>query len=121
MSPQIEDLDRDGLAHRAATTSENPDPWATFSGRERATVRRRRGRRGVSKGAVRAELVRDGSATPLTPDSTGYATVRVPLDEKASVRAFDEDGDELGSTPLALPVQDPGGLPGEHPATRLAD
>ena len=50
----------------------------------------------LAEGTARAELVlggrTGGKATSITPDAKGYAVVQVPVDEKASVRAYDDHG-----------------------------
>jgi len=88
----------------------------------------------VPSGAVRAEMVVDGTPHPLTVDARGFAGTQVPLTARATVRAYGADGRLLGETPLPDEAGSPfpytenvGGLwnvgvvPGETRGTRLVD
>jgi hypothetical protein len=74
----------------------------------------------VPAGAARADLVVDGTARPLTLDSSGFALLDAPAaGSRVVVRSY-RAGDELiGETTLPVPPVDTGGLPGDDPATRL--
>jgi len=72
-------------------------------------------------GTERAELVQDGTVTPLRLSADGAATLRTPSATEILVRAYDTDGDLLGETPVAPLTDSSGGLPGEARATRVVD
>jgi hypothetical protein len=75
----------------------------------------------VAEGTSRAEVVRDGTVTPLQLAADGTAGFRAATGAVLVVRAFDATGALLGETEVPPLLDDHGSLPGQERATRLVD